>query len=90
MDISDLDRMVVIPDGDGNNPTIVTLGKVHSGGFLNRDHSKTFWARPDGHDGPLPDYLDKGVGYLFPDHATAVAWLTDHGLLAGASFKDFR
>jgi len=73
-------NMVVIPDGNGDNPTIVVLGKVLSGCFLNRDGSKTSWARgADRKDGPLPDLLDK-AGLHFPDTATAVAWLLANGL----------
>jgi len=79
--MDNLDRTVVIPDANGNNPTIVTLGKVLSGGFLNQDGSKTFWARPDGHNAALPALLDRGAGMHFPDSATAVAWLLDNGLV---------
>jgi hypothetical protein len=74
-------NMVVIPDVNGDNPTIVVLGKVLSGTFVNLDGSWTGWARgADRQDGPLPDLLDRCSNH-FPDNATAVAWLTDNGLV---------
>jgi hypothetical protein len=76
-------NMVVIPDGNGDNPTIVVLGKVLSGTFVNQDGSWTQWSRGDKRkDGPLPDLLDK-AGVHFPDNATAVAWLLDNDLDGG-------
>ena len=73
--LSDLDNMVVIPNGDGDDPQIVVVdrdpSKTCSTSWVNFDGTISSWTRPDGYTGPPPKSPWDGLSPAARDAAAA-------------------
>lgn len=73
--MSDLDRTVIIPNGDGDDPQIVVLGRVLSRAWLNPDGTHGEWKRPQGYTGPVPaENCNCPISSLDLPRRIAIAW----------------